>query len=127
MLLECPYRRRTLHVAGNDANMTLRALLIAIVDVTGKQLPDPDHAQKRLLLALESIARAPMSLSDRQKGVERRRRQKEESQARKKEAKHLPRWNGQGEREEDQDLDRDGNEEERTAQAPSDENAESKI
>lgn len=64
-LLGCPFGHRVLHVAGNDANFTLRALLlIAVADTAAANHLDP--AQKSTLLAFEEIAGGPVPLSDRQ-------------------------------------------------------------
>jgi hypothetical protein len=80
-LLGCPFGDRVLHTAGNDANFTLRALLlIATVDAAAS-----NHAlkpeQKALLSTFEQIAHAPVPLNDLQKELEAR-RQTEENRAR---------------------------------------------
>ncbi|CZR56938.1 uncharacterized protein PAC_06827 [Phialocephala subalpina] len=64
-LLECSFGHRVLHVAGNDANFTLRALLlIAAVDTAAANHLDPAH--KCLVSAFEEIARESVPLNDRQ-------------------------------------------------------------
>jgi hypothetical protein len=50
--LDCPFN--FLHIAGNDANFTLRALLM--LAARGSQGKNPDESQQALLSALQAIA-----------------------------------------------------------------------
>jgi hypothetical protein len=66
-LLQCLFGDRVLRDTGNDANYTLRALLlIATVDAAAAIQPHLEHAQKSLLSAFEEISRGPVPLNDRQ-------------------------------------------------------------
>jgi hypothetical protein len=51
-----------LHVAGNDATFTLRALLL-IATIDSVNQPDLNHAQRSLLSALDEIAKTPLPLN----------------------------------------------------------------
>jgi hypothetical protein len=82
-LLQCPFGDRVLRDTGNDANFTLRALLlIATVDAAAAIQPHLEYAQKSLLSAFEEISRGPVPLNDRhikrqiEKDRARRRREK---------------------------------------------------
>jgi hypothetical protein len=89
-LLGCPFGDRILHAAGNDANFTLRALLlIATVDsAASNHLLKPE--QEALLSAFERIAKGPVPLNDRQKELELR-QQIEEDRARRRREKRVAR------------------------------------
>jgi hypothetical protein len=55
-LLDCPFEPRMLHNAGNDANFTLRALLL-IAAVDAKNHGDLDYDAEALVSAFETIGR----------------------------------------------------------------------
>lgn len=52
--LDCPFN--FLHIAGNDANFTLRALLM--IAVRDSQDTNPDESQQALLLAARAIVQS---------------------------------------------------------------------
>lgn len=60
-LLECPFEPGILHVAGNDANFALRALLLTACIDSSKQ-PHIELAQQNILSAFKKIARGPVAL-----------------------------------------------------------------
>ncbi|KAH7391615.1 hypothetical protein BKA64DRAFT_110050 [Cadophora sp. MPI-SDFR-AT-0126] len=72
-LLDCPFEDLVLHTAGNDANFTLRALLLlAKRDVEVSNRPVSAEAA-RLLKRFAEVALAPVPLSDLQTQKEQRR------------------------------------------------------
>jgi len=90
-LLKCPFEPEILHVAGNDANLAARALLL-IACVDSADLPKVDPAQQDILTALENIAREPLPLEAYHKEVQARlklekNRQKRAKQKRSKKRK----------------------------------------
>jgi len=50
------------YVTGNDATLTLRALLL-IATIDSVNQPDLNHAQRSLLSAVDEIAKAPLPLN----------------------------------------------------------------
>jgi hypothetical protein len=89
-LLGCPFGDRILHAAGNDANFTLRALLlIATVDSAASNHPLKPE-QKALLSAFKRIAKGPVPLNGRQKELEVRQKI-EENRARRRREKRVAR------------------------------------
>lgn len=60
-LLECPFEPGILHVAGNDANFALRALLLTACIDSSKQ-PHIELAQQNILSAFKKIARGLVAL-----------------------------------------------------------------
>ncbi|RDL35219.1 uncharacterized protein BP5553_07150 [Venustampulla echinocandica] len=71
---KCPTGNGIFHVASNDANFTVRALLlIATVDAMAANQSLLEPAQKSLLSGCETIGRGPIPLSDRQKDDNERR------------------------------------------------------
>ncbi|KAK0103770.1 hypothetical protein ONS95_005772 [Cadophora gregata] len=89
-LLGCPFGELVLHTAGNDANFTLRALLlIAKTDACAASDPYPIETE-RLLSLFEEIALGPVPLSNLQSHVQERRQieqNQKEARARKQRRK----------------------------------------
>ncbi|RFU30921.1 hypothetical protein B7463_g5400, partial [Scytalidium lignicola] len=103
-LLKCPFGHQVLHVAGNDANYTLRTLLlIATIDATAAN--HLGYAQKSLLSALEEITRGPVPLNDRQIEAEARRQIEEDRMRRRREKRAARRLKEKIKRDREDDMD----------------------
>ncbi|KAG4431234.1 hypothetical protein IFR05_013275 [Cadophora sp. M221] len=90
--LDCPFGDRVLHTAGNDANFSLRALLLlARKDAAAANLPFSSEIE-RLLSIFAEIALSQVPLSDLQIKTEERRQieqNRKESRARKQRDKRM--------------------------------------